>query len=268
MIWRTGLTALASAGIFTSVATACPAPVEASEIELFPSGAMLPENLLRVYIYFPRRMGTNFDSSDIMLTDASGDEVTDVFLPMRFELWSPDRQRLTLLLDPGRVKTGLVAHDALGRALVSGETYTLTIPDDLADSDGCGLGNTVSFSFAVAAPDREPPSPGDWQFEPPAAASKSALRIDLGSPHDHLSMAYRIRVITADGEAVPGEIAITQDESVWEFAPRQVWEPSEYRIVIDPRLEDLAGNRPGVPFDRPAEGPTESAVSELIFVPH
>lgn len=84
---------------------------------------ILPENLPRLYIYFPRPMSPNIQSSDIKLFEASGQEISLVFLPMRFELWSPDRRRLTFLLDPGRVKTGLIADDTLGRALIDGETY-------------------------------------------------------------------------------------------------------------------------------------------------
>ncbi|MGR5147958.1 hypothetical protein ACQKP8_15595 [Photobacterium alginatilyticum] len=59
-----------------------------------------------------------------------------VFLDNKFALWSTDSSRLTLLFDPGRVKTGLVAHNAMGRALIPGEDYQLVIDPILEDVAG------------------------------------------------------------------------------------------------------------------------------------
>jgi len=264
---RMSASTLAAFGFLGQVAAACPPPVQSSEIELFPSAKILPENLLRLYLYFPRPMSPHIQSSDIKLFDAGGKEISQVFLPMRFELWSPDRRRLTLLLDPGRVKTGLISHETLGRALVSGERYTLEIPDSLTDSEGCALGEGASYSFKVTAADKEPPSPDNWQIDVPEATTKSMLSIDLGSPHDHLSMAYRIRILNTDGDPVAGKISLAEDESAWTFQPREAWASSAYRITVDPRLEDLAGNRPGRLFDRVANSEIEDRVEELTFFP-
>ncbi|MEM9938289.1 MAG: hypothetical protein AAF768_05545 [Pseudomonadota bacterium] len=259
--------ALVSCAFSASTIAECPSAILAADIDVFPSAKSVPENLLRFYIYFPRQMSMNLEASDIKLFDVDGREVMQVFVPMRFELWSSDRRRLTLLLDPGRVKTGLIAHETLGRALVSGERYTLEIPDSLTDSEGCALGEGASYSFKVTAADEEPPSPDSWQIDVPEAATKSMLSIDLGSPHDHLSMAYRIRILNPDGDPVAGKISLAENESVWTFQPREVWTSSAYRITVDPRLEDLAGNRPGRLFDRVANSEIEDRVEELMFFP-
>jgi hypothetical protein len=37
------------------------------------------------------------------------------------------------------------------------------------------------------------------------------------------------------------------------FTPNAPWNAAPYRLVIDERLEDLAGNRPGLLFDRPLD---------------
>ncbi|MEM9211839.1 MAG: hypothetical protein AAGA63_10155, partial [Pseudomonadota bacterium] len=40
----------------TANARNCPAPAS-EQIEIYPTAEVLPENLLRMYIYFPRPMG-------------------------------------------------------------------------------------------------------------------------------------------------------------------------------------------------------------------
>jgi|GEM_PF-4488641 len=102
--------------------------------EVYPSADELPENLLRFFIYFSAPMGSGGIHESFELLDGEGRPVPGVFLDSRYELWSPDRRRLTLLLDPGRVKTGLKAHNRLGRALIVGEEYRLRVvgPDDKA----------------------------------------------------------------------------------------------------------------------------------------
>lgn len=248
-------------------ADACPASSSSASVELFPTATVLPENLLRLYVYFPRPMGPGVEASDIKLLDADGREIEQAFLPTRFGLWSPDRSRLTVLLDPGRVKTGLTAHDAFGRVLVPGRRYSIKVPGRLIDADGCKLGDDTLFAFTAGHADLQRPSPSEWRIIAPPAASKSALRIDLGSPHDHLSLAYRLRVVTTAGETVAGKITLADHERVWQFTPRSDWSATAYRIVIDARLEDLAGNRPGALFDQDIGAATSEWVRELSFTP-
>ncbi|MEM9404371.1 MAG: hypothetical protein AAGA44_18020 [Pseudomonadota bacterium] len=261
------LSTIAGLFAFGDAEAACPTPTESTGVELFPTADVLPENLLRVYVYFPRSLGPDIEATDVKLLDDGGREVEHVFLPTRFGLWSPDRSRLTILLDPGRVKSGLVAHDARGRALVAGRRYSIKVPGSLADSEGCQLGNDTFFAFTAGRADRESPSPGKWTVIAPDADSKVALSIDLLSAHDHLSMAYRLRVTTLNGEPVAGNIDLDSQEQVWQFTPRDAWTESTYRIIVDSRLEDLAGNRPGALFDQDIGIPERHWIRELTFTP-
>lgn len=253
-------------GIFGNV-SACVQATAPGNVELYPSAGQLPENLLRLYLYFPRRMGPYVSSSDLKLFDGNGDEVAEALLPTRYELWSPDRSRLTVLLNPGRVKTGLSAHEALGRALVAGQRYTLVVPGALADARGCRLGEDIKFTFSAGPPDLERPSPANWIVGTPQVATTNPLSVDLLSMHDHLSMAYRLRVIRADGEVVAGKIDVLANEQIWQFTPTEPWAEAAYSITIDDRLEDVAGNRPGMLFDQPTDAPEVDWIRELAFVP-
>lgn len=204
-----------------------------------------------MYIYFPRPMGKDSALNFISIQDSDGRTVDGVFHRVRYDLWSPDRQRLTMLVDPGRIKTGLSAKRQLGQALTAGTRYSLTIADGFPDAQGCPLGFEYVHRFKIEAADLDVPNPERWSLDVPDAGSAEPLIVDLGSPHDHLSLAFRMRVQQADDSQVRGHIELRENESVWVFTPQMPWAAAAYRIAIDNRLEDLAGNRPGVLFDHP-----------------
>lgn len=117
------------------------------------------------------------------------------FLPADQELWSPDRQCLTLLLDPGRVKSGLAARETMGRALFPGRSYTLVVSGRALDAAGCSLVTDTHFTFTVTEADIETPDPAVWNMTTPRLGSRETLDVDLGSTHDHLSLDYRLQVV-------------------------------------------------------------------------
>ena len=248
-------------------ATACPVPPVAGPVELYPTAQVLPANLLRIFVYFPRSMDRDDILDHIALVDESGEAVAGAFLENRYDLWSPDATRLTVLLNPGRVKTGLAAHDAMGRALEEGQRYTLVVGGGAEDAQGCALGAETVQAFVAGPPDFAPPAPGDWALTRPEAGTRDPLSVDLGSPHDHLSMVYRLRVLDADGAFVRGRIDLAESESVWRFTPAAPWPDEPFRVLIDERLEDLAGNRPGTLFDQPTGTPATAWTAERDWVP-
>lgn len=223
--------------------------------DVYPSGTKLPENLLRFYIYFSAPMSQDTILPAIDLLDSEGRPLEGVFLPGRFDLWSTDRTRLTLLLDPGRVKTGLQANLVLGRALVAGETYHLQVSETARDARGCKLATSHRVTFEATEEDLSLPSPSQWELTTPKVGTRAPLKVVFDGPIDHLSLAYRLRVIGPDGAPAPGRIDLDQGETGWLFTPSAPWQDTDYRLTIDPMLEDLAGNRPGVLFDQPIGTP-------------
>ncbi|MGD1882513.1 MAG: hypothetical protein ACFB11_09360 [Paracoccaceae bacterium] len=260
-------TALAAVFLTTNAAMATCPDTNAGRVDVYPTSDVLPANLLRMYVYYPRAMKADEGLQHVRLKDQTGKVVDEVFLGNRADLWSPDRRRLTLLLDPGRVKTGLVANAVLGRTLVPGQSYTLVVSGDATDMSGCILGADTRYDFVVGAEDMEPPDPASWYVALPTANSMDTLSVDLGSSHDHLSLAYRLRVVDHEGAAVPGAIALGRDEAVWAFRPDVPWAGVPYRLTIDERLEDLAGNRPGVLFDRPPDQDARPWAHSIQIIP-
>lgn len=235
--------------------------------EVYPSGDRVPENLLRLYVYFTAPMSRHRALDAIHLVDDDGQIVEGVFLANKVDLWSPDSRRLTVLFDPGRVKTGLVAHNTMGRALQSGRDYTLVIDTGLRGADGCSLASIHRKTFRVVDADFDAPDLNRWEVTRPQAYSTEWLWIVLNGPHDHVSLAYRIRVVSEDGEVVPGRIALGAAEAEWRFQPNSKWGNNRHQIVIHPMLEDVAGNRLTGSFERPLSDENTGQYRTIEFVP-
>ena len=217
---------------------------------IYPTADELPENLIRFYVYFTEAMERQGILSSIELLDEDGLAVPGVFLVNRYELWSADDRRLTLILDPGRVKTGLSSHAELGRALTAGRRYTLVVRRDAFDAGGCRLVEEHRKEFLATGEDVSAPEIERWRLRVPMAQTKQPLSVVLDGPYDHVSLAYRLRVVDAAGEVVPGTIELADHETRWLFTPSAVWPAAPHHLAVETSLEDLAGNRPGRPFDR------------------
>lgn len=222
--------------------------------DVYPTADILPENLLRFYIYFDTAMSRDNALSSIYLLDPKGQQINGAFLTNKVDLWSPDAKRLTVLFDPGRVKTGLVAHNQMGRALKRGEEYTLVIDKSIQSLMGCNLTRTHFKKFSVTDEDFESPNLDKWRVVAPKQGTRNWLSVALNGSHDHVSLAYRIRVINKAGHIVKGRIALGEHERQWRFKPQTDWEKSEYRILVNPNLEDIAGNRLTGSFEEPITG--------------
>lgn len=179
---------------------------DTSVADVYPTSSELPENLLRFYIYFSAPMGHDSILPAIDFLDSDGVALDGVFLSNRFDLWSPDRRRLTLLLDPGRVKTGLAANAAMGRALVAGEIYGLRVSADAQDAQGCALIAPHVVTFKAGTADISSPNPDNWSLGLPEAGTRAPIAVSLDGPVDHLSLAYRLRITDQSGDPVTGRI--------------------------------------------------------------
>ncbi len=251
-----------------ALASSCDSTTERAQVsEVYPTADTLPENLLRFYVYFSKPMQRQDILSSVYLTDSSGNKLEGVFLDNRFDLWSPDSSRLTLLFDPGRVKTGLVAHNAMGRALKAGHNYKLVVDTSAIDAKGCRLASSFHKSFKVTEADYEIPDVSKWSISHPKKDSSEALTIDLNGKMDHVSLAYRIRVKDRTGQTVAGSIELSKQEQQWIFIPDYPWNQSPYQLVIDPVLEDVAGNRITGLFDQPSLVKESAGQRQWITLP-
>ena len=217
--------------------------------QIYPSGETLPENLLKFYVHFSAPMSRGNVYRYVHLLDDTGAEVELPFLELDEQLWDRNQQRITLLLDPGRIKRGLKPHEDVGAALMAGRSYTLVIDNEWRDAKGNRLKSSHRKRFDVGASDRRSPDPATWQIESPQDGSRDPLVVTFPEPLDQALLSRVIQVRDRGDEAVVGSVTIGGGETRWQFVPEHAWQRGSYRLVVATVLEDLAGNSIGRAFE-------------------
>jgi hypothetical protein len=101
-----------------------------------PQADHLPANLLRFYVHFSEPMAQDDVYRHVSLHGADGTLAISPFLNLSRGLWDREQRRLTIMLDPGRIKRGAGPNLELGPLLVEGEVYILRIGPGLRDARG------------------------------------------------------------------------------------------------------------------------------------
>lgn len=216
---------------------------------VYPSADQLPENLLKFYIHFSNSMSVGNVYDYIQLLDESGRPLELPFLELGEELWDYDTRRLTLLFDPGRIKSGLVPNLEEGMVLEAGKTYTLRIAPDWKDAEGRSLVHGFEKTFRVIAADTVSPNPYNWEKEWPTAQTHEPVSLRFPEPLDEALLQRIIQVKREDGSVVQGAIQVSEHETRWQFTPDQAWTSGKYHLEIETILEDMAGNSIARPFE-------------------
>ncbi|MEL6178701.1 MAG: hypothetical protein AAFS10_07095 [Myxococcota bacterium] len=221
-------------------------------VDIYPRASTIPENVLRFYVYFSEPMAEGNFLDHIRLEDlSSGEDMTGVLFDNIHELWSTDRRRITLLVDPGRVKTGLAAHERLGRAFRDGTSYRLTVLPTWRSLDGRTLQTAYTKRFMATMEDRTQVAPSRWRLQPPVAGTRQPLQVDFGEPMDHVSVHRLLHVRSATGERLFGRWLLMEGERRATWTPDQPWSGNmdAHALVIHRRFEDIAGNNLRAAFD-------------------
>jgi hypothetical protein len=78
-----------------------------------------------------------------------------------------------------------------------------------------------------------------------------------------------LKVIGPNGSEVKGKAELDVTKNAWVFRPADGWVAGRYSIRIDPVLEDVCGNRIGMPFEvdlsKPRPKETKAVPVELPF---
>lgn len=223
---------------------AAPARSTARVRDVYPSSSVLPENQLKLYIYFTAPMQQGEAWTRIHLLDDSGKRVDLPFLEIDQELWNRDQTRLTVLFDPGRIKRGVLPLNEVGPSIENGKRYTLVIDREWLDSRGAPLVESYRRDFRVGPADRTPIDTAKWRITAPRASTTEPLVIAFPEPLDYAMLQHALEV-----RGVAGKIEVANGETEWRFTPAQPWKSGQHEIVIPTNLEDLAGNKVGRAFD-------------------
>jgi hypothetical protein len=227
-------------------------------IRISPQAKVLPANTLRFYIHFPRPGEAHFDRDQLWLLNEEEQVVPDPFLILSQELWSVDGHRLTVLMEPGRIKRGLGADPFHDPAFVDGRTYSLVV---------AALGQTARHTFRVSDPVLEAIDETGWRLVSPAVGSRDPAVVHFDRVMDAALCEDEIAVLTAAGEAVQTRVSLGPDGTAMQLVPNHPWSAGEHRLVVSERLEDVCGNRLGEALDHDLGASGRPRAGMIDFTP-
>jgi hypothetical protein len=209
-------------------------------IRISPQAKVLPANTLRFYIHFPKPAEAHFDRDQLWLLNEEEQVVHDPFLVLSQELWSPDGRRLTVFMEPGRIKRGIGTDPSHDPALVVGKSYSLAIT---------ALGQTANHSFRVSDPVLEAITETDWRVVSPTAGSSEPAVVHFDRVMDAGLCEDEIGIVTSSGEVVQTHVSLAPDGTKMHLIPSRPWSAEEHYLFVSERLEDVCGNRLGEALD-------------------
>ena len=218
---------------------------------IYPDVAEVPVNLLKIYVQFSEPMSEGRAERAVRVCrDDTLEPMDGVFVPMDPELWDSTRQRLTLLLDPARIKHGLVPNMEVGYPLIEGVPFRLFIDSDFRDAGGQTLRAGAERRYEVGPEIRARIDQGKWRLRVPAAGSLEPLLVDFERPLDYALSQRCLWVSGPQETAVTGDATTGPGEGSWRFTPASPWVEGRHQLMVERELEDLAGNSPVRVFDR------------------
>ncbi|MGF1578739.1 MAG: Ig-like domain-containing protein [Gemmataceae bacterium] len=223
-------------------------------VKVYPTANVLPANHLRFYIHFsgPMRGGEEI-FRQIQILDAKGKAVHDPWL--HDELWDQKDKKLILYIHPGRIKWNVFLRQQLGPVLVANTSYTFLIRTVMLDANGKKLAKEYRKTFRTSVENRHRVDLSKWKVAGPQVNTKTPIRVTFPVAIDYSSLHRFLHIVDSKNRKVNGTITIGKDERSWLFSPTKEWGSQRYRLVVDPRLEDTAGNTPLRPFDRDLKKP-------------
>jgi hypothetical protein len=206
---------------------------------IWPRAQWLPANILRFYVRFSEPAEAFFDRAQLRLVAVDGAAIPEPFLRLNEELWSPDGRRLTVLMEPGRIKRGMGWGSAHEPALAPGEFYRLEV----------AMGGRVATKlFGVLPSLMEPLQESRWRLTRPHVGTRQPVKVRFDRVMDDAIVADEVDVQGPKG-LLTGVQVLCEDGRQLAFRPFTRWEDSDYRLVFSRRFEDACGNRLGEALD-------------------
>ncbi len=235
-------------------------------LAIYPRLDTVPENLLKMYFEFEQPMQDVGNALDfIRVTNETDRMEIKPFLRLESELWNKERTLLTLWLDPGRIKTGLIPNKERGLPLTMGKSYTVAIDSSWKSIEGVPLNQGYSKKFYVGLRDNKQPKVNEWQLRLREENGVKMLLVDFMEPMDAFLATETIRIYDAEDKPLMGQFKLLKSQRELSFVPDVEWQRSEIEIRIESRLEDLAGNNLNRLFDTDLKKDPNQKTPKAVF---
>ena len=242
----------------------------AEVVAIHPDADDVPLNLLRIYVHFSAPMSEGFAARAVQMCRAgTGEPLQGTFLRQEPELWDAAHRRLTLFLDPARIKRGLVPNLEAGYPLTEGVPVVLRVGTEFRDAFGQPLRAQAERAYQVGAAIRARIDPAAWRWAVPRAGTTEPLTLQFDRPLDHAMLGRCLWITDASGARLSGESTVAAGDRGWRFTPHRPWPEGRLQLSVDTTLEDVAGNAVAHVFDRdltdPAHDPLDTRLLTLEF---
>lgn len=208
----------------------------------YPRHDTVPVNILKSYLIFSQPMQyVGNPLKYIRVFDQTEDKEVFPFLDLEAELWDKDHKRLTLWFDPGRIKTGLIPNTEKGLPLKVGHTYDIVIDKNWKSSNGNSLLQSYTKTIHVIGRDIKSPRLDNWIITAPQKNTNHPIKISFNEVLDPILALESIKLFRGD-IPVSGTLKPSETDDAVLFAPNEPWKVGSYHLLINPILEDLAGN--------------------------
>ncbi len=229
-------------------------------VKVLPAVRKIPANFLKFYLMFPEPMerGAAFEHLALYQKEGGNGEEKAVLEPFReVELWDETGTRMTLWLHPGRQKTGVNLNVEFGPILTEGRSCCLEISGEWPTEKGKALGKASRHWFEVGEKDEAQPRPQNWEVQ----ASRRQLTVrpfwsrkpEMIDAFDPFSLRKRVTIKLPDDEVITPAFVIMPDQFTLKLPGEAPFPAGKYQLIIDPKLEDLAGNSVARPFNLDVE---------------
>jgi hypothetical protein len=118
------------------------------------------------------------------------------------------------------------------------------------DARGAPLLAGAERRYEVGGDERRHVDPARWALAVPPSGTVDPFEVTFDRPLDQGLLARCLHIVGPDRRPVPGTAVVGPEERSWHLAPRESWSAGAHELVVDPVLEDLAGNSLRRVFDR------------------
>ena len=136
-----------------------------------------------------------------------------------YELWDGAHRRLTVLLDPARIKRGLAAHRQAGYPIRIGRPFRLVVDPGFRDARGAPLRSGAEKRYGVVADERRRVEPATGSAQPRRATPSSPSRSVLTARSTMACSGIASGVMGPDRRRVVGRGEVGPDERSWRLVP-------------------------------------------------
>lgn len=238
-------------------------------LNIYPTVNEVPENLLKMYFEFSKPMqevGSTLDF--IQVFNKTTNKKVDIFLELETELWNKSHTILTLWLDPGRIKKDLIPNKEKGLPIVKGHEYEIKINALFRDANGSNLDKDYLKTFTVIEADKNKPSIDNWNVIT-SIATNHDIKIEFNEPLDAILLQETIKIYDVSNNVIDAKMMLSNNQKSIELKHTNGLKGGKYKVRIESRLEDLAGNNLNRLFDEDLQSnkPKDtSAIKEISFI--